>query len=97
MKILRDVNVFCESGYSYQKAKNLEGKGIFTYSFYQDPHNIVVSDELEWEGYWGVKEDQEFAPLPSNEWEKDDPRVREFLLDLSGVFIQIGVSFSFSL
>jgi hypothetical protein len=97
MKILRSIQVFCESGYSYQKAKNLHGKGYFTHYFYQDPDTKLLSDELSWEGYWRVKEVQEFPPLPSNEWEKDDPRVREFVLDLSGMFIQIGISFSFSL
>lgn len=97
MKIRHDFRVFCEGGYSYQKAKDLDGKGNLKYYVYQDPNNKFLSDELTWEGYWGVKEVQELAPLPSNEWKKDDPRVREFLLDLSGMFIQIGVSYSFSL
>ena len=97
MRIMGGIKAFCEGGYSYQTAKNLLGKGNFTYYIYQDPNTKYLSDELIWEGYWGVKEIQEFAPFPSNEWEKDDPRVREFELDLSGMFIQIGISFSFSL
>ena len=97
MAIMGDFKVFCEGGYSYQSAKNLQGKGNYIYYVFQDPDTKYVSDELTWEGYWGVKELQEFAPLPSNEWEKDDPRVREFELNLSGMFIQIGISFSFSL
>jgi hypothetical protein len=97
MTIMGGIKVFCEGGYSYQMAKNLHGKGNFTYHIYRDPNTKYVSDELTWEGYWGVKEIQEFAPLPSNEWEKNDPRVRDFTLDLSGMFLQIGISFSFSL
>jgi hypothetical protein len=97
MAILGGFKIFCEGGYSYQTAKNLQGKGNFAYYVFRDPNNKDLSDELTWEGYWGVKELQEFAPLPSNEWEKDDPRVRAFELDLSGMFIQIGISFSFSL
>ena len=97
MTIMGGIKVFCEGGYSYQVAKNLHGEGNFTYYIYRDASTKDLSDELIWEGYWGVKEIQEFAPLPSNEWEKDDPRVREFVLDLSGMFIQIGISFSFSL
>ena len=97
MTIMGSIKAFCEGGYSYQTAKNLHGKGNFIHYIYRDPNTKDVSDELTWEGYWGVKETQEFAPFPSNEWEKDDPRVREFELDLSGMFIQIGISFSFSL
>jgi hypothetical protein len=97
LTIVGGIKVFCEGGYSYQRAKNLNGKGNFTYYIFRDPNTKDISDELTWEGYWGVKEIQEFAPLPSNEWEKDDPRVKEFVLDLSGMFIQFGISFSFSL
>lgn len=89
--------VFCEGGYSYQVVKNLHGKGSFIYYTYQSLDTKVVSDELNWEGYWGVKETESFAPFPSNDWEKEDPRVREFKLDLSGAFLRIGISFSFSL
>jgi|GEM_PF-5434642 len=48
-------------------------------------------------GYWGIKEAFPLAPLPSNEWEKEDPRVRDFVLDLSGAFLRIGISYGFSL
>jgi hypothetical protein len=89
--------VFCEGGYSYQIVKNLHGKGNFIYYTYQSPNTKEISDELNWEGYWGVKETESFAPFPSNDWEKEDPRVREFKLDLSGAFLRIGISFSFSL
>jgi hypothetical protein len=89
--------VFCEGGYSYQPVKNLHGKGNFIYSTYQSLDTKGISDELNWEGYWGVKETESFASFPSNDWEKDDPRVRKFKLDLSGAFLRIGISFSFSL
>jgi len=88
--------VFFEGGYSHQKAENLHGRGSYIYYIYRDPNTKVVSDDLSWEGHWGVKEIPPFAPLPSNEWEKDDPRVRGFKLDLSGIFLQLGISFTFS-
>ena len=97
MKIMGNLSVFCEGGYSYQTAKNLKGKGELTYYRYTSPDTKEKSGELQWEGYWGIKEVQEFAPLPSNEWEKNDDRVGDFKLDLSGFFLQIGISFGFSL
>jgi hypothetical protein len=96
-RVMGPIQVFCEGGYSFQSTKNLNGEGSFTYYVYTGPNTKEVSDQLNWEGYWGVKESQGFAPLPSNEWEKNDPRVGEFTLDLSGVFLQFGLSFSFSL
>jgi hypothetical protein len=89
--------MFCEGGYSYQIVKNLHGKGKFIHYVYQGLNTKMASDELNWEGYWGVKETESFAPFPSNDWEKEDHRVREFKLDLSGAFLRIGISFSFSL
>jgi hypothetical protein len=96
-KIMGGLKVYCEGGYAYQKASNLNGPGNFVHYYYLDPNTREVSDNLCWEGYWGVKETEEFPPLPSNEWEKDDERVSDFTLDLSGVFIRVGISFSFSL
>jgi hypothetical protein len=95
VKVKGGLKAFCEGGYTYQRAKNLEGPGNFVHYYYRDPNTKEVSDNLYWEGYWGVKETEELPPLPSNEWEKDDERVREFILDLSGAFIRFGVSFSF--
>lgn len=97
LKIKGGLLAFCEGGYAYQKAKNLQGPGNFVHYYYQDANTRDVSDNLNWEGYWGVKETEEFPPLPSNEWEKDDGRVREFALGLSGVFVRVGISFRFSL
>ncbi|MGD8537339.1 MAG: hypothetical protein PVI66_01335 [Candidatus Aminicenantes bacterium] len=97
LEIKGGLMAFCEGGYAYQKAKNLEGPGNFVHYYYRDANTKEVSDNLYWEGYWGVKETEEFPPLPSNEWEKDDERVREFSLDLSGVFFRVGISFQFSL
>jgi hypothetical protein len=96
-KLKGGLKAFCEGGYAYQKAKNLNGPGNFVHYYYRDQNTREVSDNLYWEGYWGVKETEEFPPLPSNEWERDDERVREFILDLSGAFIRVGISFSFSL
>jgi len=97
IKVRGGLKAFCEGGYAYQKAKNLKGPGNFVHYYYRDPNTKETSDNLYWEGYWGVKETEEFPPLPSNEWEKDDERVREFTLDLSGAFIRFGLSLSFSL
>lgn len=95
--VLRNIRVFCEGGYSYQKAKNLKGEGRFDYYLYRDPLTRQLSDQLEWEGYWGIKEAAPLAPLPSNEWDKHDDRVRAFSLDLSGAFLRVGISIAFSL
>ncbi len=95
--VMRNIVLFCEGGYALQKARNLQGPGEFELYIYRDADTQYLSDRLTWEGYWGVKQLEAFAPLPSNEWEKDDPRVDDFELDLSGLFLQLGVSFSFSL
>ena len=95
--IFKGLGLFCEGGYAYQKAKNLSGPGTFTLYKFESLDSKYISDTIEWEKYWGVKEREAFPPLPSNEWEKDDTRVSDFTLDLSGVFLQLGVSFSFSL
>ena len=97
VKIIGNLNVFCEGGYAYQAAKNLRGEGNLTYYRYTSPNQKEMVDELNWRGYWGIKETQEFAAFPSNEWEKSDDRVGNFKLDLSGLFLQIGISFGFSL
>lgn len=97
VEVLRNIRVFCEGGYAYQKAKNLRGEGRIDYYQYWDPVTRQLSDRLEWEGYWGVKEAAPLAPLPSNEWEKHDDRVRDFSLDLSGSFLRVGISVAFSL
>ena len=97
VKIMGNLSVFCEGGYAYQTAKNLKGAGELTYYRYTSPDTKEMSGELQWEGYWGIKDTMEFPPLPSNEWEKDDDRVGDFKLDLSGFFLQIGISFGFSL
>lgn len=95
--IIGNLKFFCEGGYSYQKAKNLQGQGKFIYYRYVDPSRKEIFGESDWEGFWGIKETQEYAPLPSNEWEKNDQRVSDFNLDLSGLFFHIGFSFDFSL
>ncbi len=95
VKIMGGLKAFGEGGYAYQKASNLNGPGNFVHYYYRDANTKEVSDNLYWEGYWGVKETEEFPPLASNEWEKSDERVREFTLDLSGIFIRFGISFSF--
>lgn len=97
VRIFRKLGLFCEGGYAYQTAKNLKGQGSFVFYRYEDPETKYISDTLEWEGYWGVKETEAHSPLPSNEWEKDDARVSDYTLDLSGVFLQFGISFSFSI
>jgi hypothetical protein len=89
------LRVFGEAGYGYRTARDLKGKGKFVYSIYLDASTIQTVNELTWEGYWGIKDDGAFAPRPSNEWEKDDHRVKPFVLDLSGGFIRIGLSLSF--
>jgi hypothetical protein len=94
--IFRSLGLFCEGGYSYQTASNLSGQGTFIFYRYEDPETKYISDTIEWEGYWGVKETEAHSPLPSNEWEKDDARVSDFRLDLSGMFLQFGISCSFS-
>ncbi len=97
VRVMRNIALFCEGGYALQKARNLHGPGEFELYIYRDVDTQYLSDQLDWEGYWGVKQLEAFAPLPSNEWEKDDPRVNDFELDLSGLFLQLGVSVSFSL
>jgi hypothetical protein len=95
--ILRKFKIFCEAGYSYQTAKDVYGQGNFIYYRYLDSNRKEVADEINWEGFWGIKEAQGSPPFPSNEWEKNDSRVRAFKLSLSGLFVHIGISFKFSL
>lgn len=95
--VFRSIRVFFEGGYAFQKAWNINGNGRLDYYRYTGTTSRWLSDRLEWEGYWGVKEALPLAPLPSNEWEKEDPRVRDFVLDLSGAFLRVGISYGFSL
>jgi len=95
--VFRSIRVFLEGGYAFQKARDLNGRGRLDYYRYTGIASRRLSDRLEWEGYWGIKEAVPLAPLPSNEWEKEDPRVRDFILDLSGAFLRIGISYAFSL
>jgi len=95
--VYRNIRVLFEGGYTYQRARNLKGEGRLEYYRYTGVASRLLSDRLEWEGYWGIKEAPPLAPLPSNGWEKEDARVRDFFLDLSGAFLRVGISYSFSL
>jgi hypothetical protein len=84
---------FIEGSYAYQEIKELSGPG-----------KEISGDLLEetWEGIWGIKQStvEELWNVvtneyPSNYWESGIAGHRDFLLDLSGFQIRMGISYRF--
>jgi hypothetical protein len=85
---------FIETGYYYCRMKSLRGSGRET--------RIGIPGEAVWEGPWGIKKEEIQVPwgdkslsVPTNYWDSwtSAQRERDFVLDLSGFRLVIGVFF----
>jgi hypothetical protein len=87
----RDLALFIETGYAFQRAGGFKGEGLLRSD----------SGQQTWEGEWGMKEDylaDYWGTLglltASNSWTTEDLplRQRDFRLDLSGVQVRLGIA-----
>jgi hypothetical protein len=94
--LTRQFGFFVEAAYTYCRMKSLEGGGRETL--------IGLSGETTWEGTWGIKREEIHVPwgdkevlVPTNFWEGwiESQRERDFVLDLSGFRLVLGIRFRF--
>ena len=87
---------FVETGYHYCQITSLHGGGRET--------RIGIPGETTWEGTWGIKKEEiqtlwrdKTVSVPTNYWSSwtEIQRERDFILDLSGFRLIIGVCFQF--
>jgi hypothetical protein len=87
---------FIETGYHYCRMNSLQGSGRET--------RIGIPGETTWEGPWGIKKEEiqtlwgdKTVSVPTNYWSPwtETQRERDFLLDLSGFRLILGVCFKF--
>lgn len=89
----RHVSLLLEGGYAYQKLHYLSGSGKEAYGGLEET----------WEGNWMIKEYVIYRPWgditrtwPSNYWKGEEHlKIRDFVLDLSGWQIRLGLAYSF--
>ncbi len=90
----RRIGVFVETAYSYCRMKSIEGSGRET--------RIGIPGETTWEGVWGIKKEEIHVIwgdaevlVPTNYWAgwMEEQRERDFILDLSGFRLVLGISF----
>lgn len=92
-KLIANTEFFCEAGYNYQGLINPSGKGS----------EELNGESKSWQGKWAIKEHFVYgytgnytSEFPSNLWEgQEHLRVRDFILNLSGVFVRAGISYRF--
>ncbi|MEN8153279.1 MAG: hypothetical protein ABFR75_04595 [Acidobacteriota bacterium] len=96
IKLSGSLGIFAEGGYSFQKVSNITGDGSYKYAE-KDSNSDGYSEGWSWTGKWKVSEyraDREWGSwnysyyFPGNENEN----ARDFILDLSGFFLRIGIS-----
>lgn len=90
----RRIGLFVESGFTYCRMKSFEGSGRETRN--------GIPGETAWEGAWGIKKedihvvwgDKEVL-VPTNYWDGwiASQRERDFVLDLSGFRLVLGIVF----
>ncbi len=91
----KHYGLFMEGGYAYQSVSDLSGPGT----------RSVTSHRDSWDGEWAMKQDIKVYPWgtarflwPSNGWELFQGtwwRARDFVLDLSGFQVKIGIYYRF--
>jgi len=88
------IGLFIESAYTYCRMKSLEGGG-------REARTGIPGDEI-WEGTWGIKKEEiqvvwgdKSVSVPTNYWEGwiASQRERDFVLDLSGFRLVLGICF----
>jgi hypothetical protein len=90
----RRFGFFVETGYTYCRMTSIQGSGRET--------RIGIPGETTWEGTWGIKKEEIQVPwgnksvsVPTNYWGiwTSEQRERDFVLDLSGFRLVIGICF----
>ncbi len=90
----RRLGFFVETAYTYCRLKSIEGTGRET--------RISLPGENTWEGAWGIKREEISVPwgnadvdVPTNYWVgwTASQRERDFVLDLSGFRLVLGICF----
>lgn len=96
---VRNIGLFIECGYTFQKAGRVFGPGTYDYC-YRDSNAPEICDPTgSWEGYWGLssvslsKEWGDFSKKRLSTFKnKTNFAVKNFHLDLSGFQLRIGLS-----
>lgn len=90
----RRIGFFVETAYTYCRMKSIEGGGRET--------RIGIPGETTWEGAWGIKREEihvlwgdKEVFVPTNYWSGwiASQRERDFVLDLSGFRLVLGICF----
>ena len=90
----RRIGFFVETAYSYCRMKSIEGSGREI--------RIGTPGEATWEGTWGIKKEEihvlwgdKEVLVPTNYWDGwiESQRERDFVLDLSGFRLVLGIVF----
>ncbi len=96
---VRNIGLFIESGYSFQKAGRIFGPGVYDYCYSDSNAPQICEPTDSWEGYWGLssvslsREWGEFSGKRLGAYRaKTKVAVKNFHLDLSGFQLRIGLS-----
>jgi hypothetical protein len=95
--VLKNIDLFIEGGYSYQRAGNIIGPGS-SEAGYTDLNSSGYTQSYTWEGQWAVISgyiDREWGELlyqcPANEYDGTEG-FSDFSINLSGFQLRMGVS-----
>lgn len=99
LDFVKNINLFIECGYIFQKANNISGPGSKE-TVYNEVNSSGHTESSNWEGTWVVTGREFIRPwgglyytFPTNEYGTADDKA--FALDLSGFQVRIGISFKF--
>lgn len=90
----RRIGLFVEGAYTYCRMTSIEGSGRET--------RMGLSGETTWTGIWGIKKEEihvrwgsDSVLVPTNYWGAwtESQRERDFVLDLSGFRLVLGIAF----
>lgn len=90
----RRIGFFVETAYTYCRMNSVEGSGRET--------RTGIPGETTWEGTWGIKREEihvlwgdKEVLVPTNYWGgwTESQRERDFVLDLSGFRLVLGIVF----
>jgi hypothetical protein len=94
VKLYKHIGVFLEGGYSFQKAGNISGEGI--YKVKMDDQNAVGNTQtVTWEGKWVLVPSAFDASFRFPASEYSGAQYDDFVLDMSGFQARMGISFTF--
>ena len=92
----RRLGLFLEAAYAFSRLKSITGRGRET--------RLGVPGQTTWEGRWGIKREEIVMPyltdsvlVPTNYWAGwvAEQRERDFVLDLSGFRLSLGLYLRF--